>query len=80
MNLYLLTQSERCGYDTYDSCVVVAESEDDAVTIHPKGDNAWWREFSRVWASDPETVHAKYLGVATDGLERGMVLASFNAG
>lgn len=35
MNLYLLTQNQVTGYDTYDSCVVAAESEDDAREIHP---------------------------------------------
>ena len=37
MNLYLLTQRTNNGYDTYDSCVVAAESESDARTIHPDG-------------------------------------------
>ena len=30
MNLYLLTQNENNGYDTYDSMVVSAENEEDA--------------------------------------------------
>lgn len=48
MNLYLLTQDIVDGYDTYDSVVVVAESEEDAKTIHPSSstkvfhDNQWW--------------------------------------
>ena len=33
--LYLLTQKERTGYDTFDSCVVAAYSREDAVKIHP---------------------------------------------
>ena len=35
MKLYLISQSMRCDYDTYDSAVVAAESESDARTIHP---------------------------------------------
>ena len=35
MKLYLLSQEVVTGYDTYDSAVVAAESEDDARTIHP---------------------------------------------
>ncbi len=35
MNLYLISQNVECGYDTYDSVVVAAESEDDARNIHP---------------------------------------------
>ena len=33
--LYLLTQEEHKGYDTFDSCVVAAYSKDEAVKIHP---------------------------------------------
>ena len=35
MNIYLVSQSISNGYDTYDSMVVAAESEEDARTIHP---------------------------------------------
>lgn len=35
MKIYKLTQSVNCDYDTYDSIVVVAEDEKDAITIHP---------------------------------------------
>lgn len=35
MNLYRLSRKERIGYDTFDSAVVAAESEQDARTIHP---------------------------------------------
>lgn len=35
MNIYLISQTENDGYDTYDSCVVVAENEDMARRITP---------------------------------------------
>ena len=35
MNLYLISQDVNDGYDTYDSAVVVAKSEQDARDIHP---------------------------------------------
>jgi len=35
MNLYLISQTINNGYDTYDSAVVCAESEDEARKIHP---------------------------------------------
>lgn len=35
MNIYLLKQRIENGYDTYDSCVVVAENEDAARRTHP---------------------------------------------
>ena len=87
MNLYLITQSENDEYDTYDSAVVVADSAEEAVNIHPDdgGDEAvarrsdYWR--CSVWASKPENVTAKFIGVADEELEGGtVVLASFNAG
>jgi hypothetical protein len=48
MELWLLSQDAQSGYDTYDSAVVAAESEDEARRIHPSpfyvwndGDAAW---------------------------------------
>jgi hypothetical protein len=35
LKLYLLTQDESNGYDTFDSCVVAAYNEEDAKRIHP---------------------------------------------
>jgi hypothetical protein len=35
MNLYLITQQENRDYDTYDSAVVAAKSEQDARSINP---------------------------------------------
>lgn len=35
MNLYLISQTENIGYDTYDSAVVCAESEEEAKNIYP---------------------------------------------
>ena len=42
MNLYLVCQKlEWTGYDTFDSMIVAAESEDEARLIHPYGDYQW---------------------------------------
>lgn len=35
MKIYKISQGLNTGWDTYDSVVVCAESEDDARTIHP---------------------------------------------
>lgn len=75
MKLYLLTQGENNGYDTYDSMVVAAESEDAARKIHPTDDWGW-----AVWANTPEQVDVEYLGEAAVGTETGVICASFNAG
>ena len=77
MNIYLLTQYDRRGYDTYDSCVVYAESEDEARQIHPKGSMSWG---SITWALCPENVDVSYLGCNPHVTDSGLISASFNAG
>lgn len=92
MNLYLLTQDENNDYDTYDSCVVAAESPEDAVLINPNGEvygsnpaskfDGWDKGTRRdygTWCSSPEKVKARLVGVAAEGVT-GVVCASFNAG
>ncbi len=101
MKLYLLSQSYRSGYDTYDSCVVCAESEDEAKYIHPsrfvthyRGEK-WYGTYSNnsgeyetendeygSWVTIPnlDKLEIKYLGEATEGLDKGVILSSFNAG
>ena len=81
MNLYLLEQNDNTGYDTYDSCVVCAENEQDAITISP--DSRYTIEQKHPdtsWARSIESVTCEFLGVANENIERGIVLASFNAG
>jgi len=86
MNLYLITQSEISGYDTYISAVVAAKSENDAKLIHPSNviDGAAGIDggftSSMAWASRPSNVTAAYLGRAARSVKRGIILASFNAG
>ena len=41
MNIYLLEQNLVDGYDTYDSAVVIAESEEKARDIHPAYHDAY---------------------------------------
>lgn len=73
MNLYLISQDENTGYDTYDSAVVAAETAEDAAKIHPDG------SFGS-WAKRPENVKVKLIGTATEGTPEGVICASFNAG
>ena len=79
MNLYLLQQDDNFGYDTYDSCVVVANSPEEAKLITPDGNG--FDSMFRVWANNPSGVAITYLGTADDSLKLGEVIcASFNAG
>jgi len=96
MGLYLLTQTQNRGYDTYDACVVVAASPEEARRVHPRGDRVWdgrgwvyhdgrhriayWEACANSWVRDIEAVTVTYLGVADASLKPGVVCASFNAG
>lgn len=79
MKLWLISQDENRGYDTYDSAVVAAETEADARNIHP-GRSEGWGDYFPTWSSSPDKVTARYIGEAMPGTEPGVILASFNAG
>lgn len=80
MKLYLLEQNDNNDYDTYDSCLVCAENEADARTIDPDGntfeENKQWSS----WAKGKEAITCEEIGEANDKQERGVIIASFNAG
>jgi hypothetical protein len=88
MKLYLLSQDENDDYDTYDSCVVCAENEEEAKKIkpHPDSLNDWnipehyktWP--SSTWCTKIENVECQYIGEADPSVEKGVVISSFNAG
>lgn len=72
MNLYLLQQSVNNHYDTFDSCVVSAETEDQARSIIPGYIGEW---------AKPEDVTATLIGIASDSIPSdAIIIASFNAG
>jgi hypothetical protein len=76
MKLWLLTQNTNNSYDTYDSVVVAAKTEELARLETPRGpeypeDLAWVA---------PEFVTVECIGTAKPGTKAGAVLASFNAG
>lgn len=81
MKLFLLTQQVNTDYDTYDSCVVVAETVEGAKKIHPEGEiyPNWPERFYTGWAYDPEQVQAEDIG-ETHLVENAVVISSFNAG
>ena len=80
MKLYLLKQNAKEDYDTYDSCVVCAENEEDAKSIHPDGSVFIEREHWGTWANTKDQISCEEIGVPIEGLERGVIVASFNAG
>lgn len=79
MNLYLLIGQLR-GYDTFDSCIVAAESEEQAKNIDPYNNVYPSNYWGSAWAKNPEEVTAELIGMAVNGTVSGVILASFNAG
>ena len=80
MKLYLISQEENNDYDTYDSAVVAADSEKDASLIHPDGSETETESRGYYDWSTVDKIKAVYIGEATEGTERGVICASFNAG
>ena len=62
MKLYLIQQNTNCAYDTYDSAVVIATSEEEARYIHPSKyytfANGLWNEW--VWSDTEKTEKILY--------------------
>ena len=81
MKLWVISQNTNIGYDTYDSAVVAAETEDDARNIHPSGNNKDF-ETPRPYGSwvAPEAVHVAFIGVTDRKFVNPIICASFNAG
>lgn len=82
MKLYLISQDDNNYYDTYDSAVVCAEDEETARNMNPRNGEPMtrddWEQRYSSWCRAAERVSVEYLG-ETDR-EKGVVLASFNAG
>jgi len=79
MKLYKLTQDDNNGYDTYDSCIVCAENEQDAVTISPDGFRKIGERYTS-WALNISSITCEEIGEANENQKRGIILSSFNAG
>lgn len=79
LKIYLLSQSQNTGYDTYDSIVVCAEDEKDAKTIGPMGDY-FAPDMQWCWAKTLDDIKCEKIGNALSTQKRGVILASFNAG
>jgi hypothetical protein len=77
VKLYLIYQDKNTGYDTYDSAVVSAESEDEARRIHPGG---YFGLNLETWGwTEPKNVQVELIAEVTTK-PKGVICASFNAG
>ena len=73
LKIYYCTQSQVNGYDTYDSCVVIAKDEESARNMNP---GSW----GSTWCRSPNDVQVELIGKAVPGQTEGVVISSFNAG
>jgi hypothetical protein len=73
MNIYKIWQKYNTDWDTYDSAIVTAETEEEARRITPGSD-------VDEWVSDFNYVNVKLIGKAVDGTKSRVILGSFNAG
>lgn len=85
MKLWLIKRRGDWDYDDFDAAVVAADTSDDARLTHPGGGDYVWDgdRWSMSGLSDwvsPDRVNVTLLGEAAPGIERGVVLSSFNAG
>lgn len=85
MNLYRISQTQNDDYDTYDSAVVCAESEEEARDLSPDGGViAWDDEHIRgvwFWCDRREAVKVEYLGeLDNEQITTRVICCSFNAG
>ncbi len=85
MKLFYLSQSLVDGYDTFSDAVVAAESCQEARQIHPNAEcglfeNGQWPDWHNDSWAPPDSVVVKLLGEAVEGIEAGVICASFHAG
>lgn len=82
MQLFRLSQTVVRGYDTFDSCVVVAKDMFEAITIHPFGDGRNIADCNGgMWPTTTDNISVEYLGEAHPRYTKPAVIcASFNAG
>ena len=78
MKLYRITQNINNWYDTYDSCIVIAENEEEARNNNLQfDDERWW-----IWVKESEKykLQIELLWELMSWEETWVILSSFNAG
>ena len=95
MKIYKISQTVVKDWDTYDSCVVIAESKEKARETVPHRSKPYYVYVNgRLcnpegepqdgwmvgWAEHTKDVKVEELGEAKKGMEAGVIIASFNAG
>lgn len=75
--IWLVSRKDRVGYDEFDAMVVFAETEEDALSMHPYG-----VDYGNSWSSwaERKDLTIQYLGKTDRKVGQEVILASFNAG
>ena len=73
MQIYLIEQNVLNDYDTYDSMVVIANTEQEAIELSIKQCGYWGGD-------DLSKYEIQTVGIAFLDQEKGVLLNSFNAG
>jgi len=84
MKLFKIERNNEVDWDEFDGAVVCAIDEEDARSIHPNGygdavPKTKKDETYSSWVIQDDVI-LTYLGEAKEGLKRGVILSSFNAG
>ena len=80
MNIYRVSQTKNIDWDTYDSFVIAAETEEEARNTYPTGIKIKVNDYIDFGAwCEPMYVKVEMIGTAVDGV-CGVICASFNAG
>lgn len=82
MKLWLISQVENNDYDTYDSMVVAAETQEEAQKTPPFLCPDYWDSTANRhrWATTLDKVDVEYIGEAKESTQAGIICASFNVG
>lgn len=85
MNLYQVDRGKGCkkiDYDEYDGFICAADSEDEARNMQPRNviDPECGDSPDSAWPDPIEKLTATLIGKAAKTVEKGVLLASFNAG
>lgn len=78
MKIYLLTLKTPNRADSYNACVVCAESERDAVSITPDGEPVEEGDYNNSWAVRKSDIVCHEIGTANKYQEMGLILSSFS--
>lgn len=78
MNLYKIWQDVNNNFDTWESAVVAASTEEKARRTHPDIDHV--RQNQPYGWCMVKDVKVELIGVAVAGIKKGVICASYNAG